>query len=379
VTSLSPDARPYVDLTLLDRAPADVYQLALDFAASQLPEWTPTATDPAAVLLEAMALQVAEAIWAINRLPGATVETLLHIFGVTFDPGAAAATTIEFTMVDTAGHTVPAGTRVRVDVNGQPVVFTLDVDAVAATATATAAAAATASTLSAAPNGIAAGTPVSLLDAAYFVDTAAIAATVTGGRDPEDSLAWFNRAVQRFARLTETLNRADQFEAVALEDPAIHRVTAIDLYDGTGGPPYTDTGHISVYVYGSSGLVATADKDTLRSRLQNAAQVNLQIHVADATVNTVAVAAEITVLPTHTAADVIAEVKTVLDAFLSPLAWDWGTTVRLNDIIALIENVDGVDFTTAGSVLLNNVAADLALTGDAPLADAGLLTITEAP
>ena len=67
----------------------------------------------------------------------------------------------------------------------------------------------------------------------------------------------------------------------------------------------------------------------------------------------------------------------VIDAlqnYLSPDNWPWDAVVRRNELIALIENVDGVDYLHAGHPTVP--AGDIELTGMAPLVTYGTLNIT---
>ena len=84
--------------------------------------------------------------------------------------------------------------------------------------------------------------------------------------------------------------------------------------------------------------------------------------------------ATVVVAPGYTTAEVDAAVTAALEAFLSPDTWPWEATVRRNDLIALIEGVEGVAYLTAGHP--TTPAADVALSGAAPLADAGTINIT---
>src|SRR4051794_9972403 len=76
-----------------------------------MPEWTPREGHSEGLLIEAIALEVAEAVVAVNRLPGAALETLLRFAGVDRDYGAAPLAFAQVTCADSLGHEIPAGTR----------------------------------------------------------------------------------------------------------------------------------------------------------------------------------------------------------------------------------------------------------------------------
>src|SRR3954451_10720454 len=109
----SPDLSQYNPLILLDKAPSDLVARALTDAAVKLPGWTPREGNTEMALLEVMALTVSEDIFAINPLPDAVLDVLIRLFGIPRILGTPATGTATFTLSDNLGHTIPAGTRVR--------------------------------------------------------------------------------------------------------------------------------------------------------------------------------------------------------------------------------------------------------------------------
>lgn len=108
----SPDFAQYVDLTVFDRQPGDVYVDAVDYARTVLPEFEPRIGTVEDALLQSVAYVGSELIAAINRLPNGLFEGLLNLFQfprrqATFARGSAV-----FTAVDATGVRIPAGTQV---------------------------------------------------------------------------------------------------------------------------------------------------------------------------------------------------------------------------------------------------------------------------
>lgn len=364
----NPDVTPYVDLRLFDKDAQDVFEAALANLRTYLPEWEPREGHTEVLLLEALGLEVADAIFAINRLPGAITEVLLRLYGIGRDLGAAPTADFTFTLVDTTGHSLPAGIRIAMPVadGDEPLVFTTTTAVAVPVGQLTANVPAVADRPTDVANGAPTNTAVELLDAVATVETVALATSPTGGADEEDDLAWFSRGVQRFSRLAETLVLPEHFTAAALEDPLVKRATTLDNYDPNVGPtPGSNPGHVTVAVFGDEAAVSGATKEALRVRFEAAAQANLAVHVVDPTVTSVEVDVTVTALPGYTTAQVQANVRAALEAFLSPSAWGWGGTVYLNELIALVDRVKGVDRV----VNVTTPAADLALAGVAPLAD----------
>lgn len=370
----SPDLlQQYVDLTVYDRSPQDLVDRALVDAASKFPGWVPRAGNKEVVQLEAIALVIAELIYGVNRVPAAVTEILVRLFGVERSNGAAATATATFTLTDAAGHTVPAGTHVRLDLDdGTALVFTTDADLVVAPAATEGTVAITADTATDVANGAAVATALSVLDPISFVESAELATTASGGTNPEDVGTYLQRAVQRFARLTDTLVLARHFTAAALDDVRVARATTIDRSNGAGVEG-TANGHVAVAVSGAGGAALSGPvKTEIEAALEAKALANLDVHVIDPTVTAVAVTVTVKALAGFLAADVQDAVAAAIDAYLDPDAWDWGGTVRRNELIALIDLAAGVDYVDT----LTLPAADVVLAGVAPLANAGAITVT---
>lgn len=125
----SPDVSRYVDLTILDPDAQVIFQRALDYAMFALPEYQPREGTIELVLLQSMALQVQEAIVALNRLPGAMTEVMLGLLDVERNAGSLATAVAKFSGTSTTSFTIPAGTRAYYIVNqsSQPLLLeTLD-------------------------------------------------------------------------------------------------------------------------------------------------------------------------------------------------------------------------------------------------------------
>ena len=107
----SPDVTPYVDLTIFDASSQQIFLDSIDYAKVALPEYAPQDGSIETVLLQAMALETQEAIYSINRLPGAVVEVLLRLLDVDRNSGTSASVVVKFTGSTTANFTIPLGAR----------------------------------------------------------------------------------------------------------------------------------------------------------------------------------------------------------------------------------------------------------------------------
>lgn len=361
-----------VDLTALDIVPDDrdpqaIVDTMLDTLAAQLPDWTGRNGSLEVVLMEALATGVADAIYAANRLPGVVLEALVALLGVDRDPGRKASGQIVVTYVGAGLQTVPAGARFAIP----------DRDDVALITTAAASGAGTTlvvpvETDVALALDLPVGTHLDLVDVLADVVDVQVTVTVTGGAGAEDDAAYLDRARTRLARLSSTLAVADEFAAAALEDTRVTRAVAVDLWDGDD--PDTigdDAGHTTVAVYGPSGTVTAGDRDEIAAALASAAVAVLSVHVVDASVTTVDVAASVVLLPGFSATLVTQDVQAAITTWLDPQSWTWGEPVRTLQLAAVIQAVDGVDY-----VASLTPSADTATAGHTGLAKAGTVAVT---
>jgi hypothetical protein len=113
----SPDVTPYVDLTLFDDSSQNIYLRALDYALAAFPELQPREGSIETVLLQAMALEVQDAIFAINRVPGAITEILLKLLDIERQAGSRASAVMKFEGDSTASFVVPSGARLFYQAN----------------------------------------------------------------------------------------------------------------------------------------------------------------------------------------------------------------------------------------------------------------------
>ncbi|MCU1588787.1 MAG: hypothetical protein JWP11_43 [Frankiales bacterium] len=375
----SPDVTAYVDLTLFDRSVQDVIDGLVASMQIQFPDWVPIEGHTEVVLLEA----VAEEIWrleqAANRVPPATFEGIVRLLGLVRDPGTGPVMPVRFNAADALGHTIPVGTRLRFTSTDGLTVLDLvtDADAGIAVGATFGVTTATATSPTATLNGGTTGTIIPV-DTLPYIDSIVLNGAITSGRDAETSTAYLNRGANRLTRLTSTLVHGDQFATAAEDDPAVVRAHGVDLFnsDAGSGVPGDHPGHVTVLVSGPAGAALSApEKTALQATLAAEALVNLGVHIANSTITTVAVTADLKRTPTAVAADVITAAQAALTAFLNPDTWPYGRVVYRNDLISLLDQVPGVDV----PLTLTAPAADVTPGGVAGLVRAGVLTITTSP
>lgn len=371
-----PDLSAYVDLRVFDVSDQTMINTALAAAKLNLPGWIPREGNTEVVILEALALEMAEGIVAVNRIPGAVVAAILLLAGVDRDFGAAPIATATFTLADTVGHTIPGGTRLYLLLDdGSTVTFLVEppglvIDPGNNTGTVSI----IGDTFTDAANGIGSPTALVLADPVPFVEHVQLASTVADGRSMETDNEWRDRGVARLSRLSDALVIPRHFEAAALERAEVTRAVAVDLWDGTGAAG-GDAGHITVAVLGEDGTpLSTGAKNEILADLEARAVAILIVHVIDITVVTVPFTAQVHLLDGYDDAVTQDAVEDAIRSYVDPMAWQWGGVIRINEIISLIDRVDGVDY--VGAVTINGLAVDYAISGAATLPKAGTVTVT---
>lgn len=381
----SPDVSPppvdltaYVDLRLYDMDDQSIITTAIAAAKLNLPGWFPREGNTEVLIMESLALEIAEGIVAINRLPGAVIAAILLMAGVDRDFGAAPIASATFTLGDTIGHTIPGGTRLYLMLDdGTTVVFLVEPPGLTiAPGSSTGTVSIIGDTFTSDANGIAIGTTLVLADPVPFVEHVQLASAVADGRTIETDNEWRDRGVARLSRLSDALVIPRHFEAATLERAEVARALAIDLWDGSGGAPGDDPGHLTVAVLGEGGAALSPEtRAEILASLESRAVAILVLHVISISVVTVPI--EVTVHLTDGFDEAIAEelIQDSITAYVDPLNWQWGGVIRRNELISLVDRVDGVDYVI--DVEINGGGtSDYTISGASTLPKAGTITVT---
>lgn len=366
------DVSQYVDLTVFDQDPQSLFEISRDYMQFIFPNYNPVETNTEVVLMEALALMVAQSVFAINRVPGAVVEVLLRLFGIVRDTGHAPVVTLNFNMINNAGYTIPAGTEVSYFVGSIVITFATDEDLLIANGDSSGTVDATGNLNTSFFNGTPSNTQFTLTTSIANVDSVFSTTPIADGAEPEDTDTYFDRGIETLSRLTETLVLPSHFTAFALADDVVTKATTIDLYNPSVGPPGSNPGHVTVAVYGVGGNVSSGGKSDLAAAMQQKCLASLQIHVVDPTITSVDVTAAIHTLKGYLNGDVTDAVTTALNNYLATANWDWNNTVRVYELVSLIDQIPGVDYVSTVSV----PSSDIILSGVANLTQPGTITVT---
>lgn len=353
--------------------PDEVTGRILDDLQDKVPGWAPVEGALDTALAEEIGQETATvATYVRDGAALAAAGVGETVFGFPANLGTTATLPVQLE-VSAVGVVVPAGFMVAgLNAVGEEVAFELLTDHTAATTTPSVTM--TATTPGTIGNGVPAG-EVAILTATATVLTATATGPSAGGTDDEALTTYLGRLIEYLSVLRPGGVRAEDLAALARSVPGVARALGVDLYDAlsdTDGVERTAT----VFVVDAAGApVGAGVKADVYDELEAVREPNFVLYVADATYTPVDVVYSVTADAGASPATVATAIETAVLAYLSPAAWGttdddptvWQqrTTIRLLDIATVIGSVDGV--ASVATVTLNGAAADVTLTGRAPL------------
>jgi hypothetical protein len=211
--------------------PNAMVQAALATIAANLPGWVPQEGQLDVLLLEQFAQMASESATVAAQVPPAIFQyfgSLVNIFPIA---GAASQATTTWTMVSSAGFTVPAGTLVAYQTLGNVQVQFATVNAFTVppgSSTATGVII-QATTTGAVNNSIADSVPVVLVNQLAFVSSVVATSTTSGGANPESLATYLNRLSAELQLLSPRPILPQDFAALATNVAGVYRAMAINL------------------------------------------------------------------------------------------------------------------------------------------------------
>jgi hypothetical protein len=400
----SPDWTEYVDLSVYDVDAEDIFDDAIEYARNRLPDWVPEAGNVEVILLEAIATEAANVVQAVNRVPGATTETLLKLFGVERSDGDLATATIQVVAINTNGYTIPGGSSFAYfPPDGRtPLVYTTDDDLIIPNGSATGSVSVTAQAVGTSYNEPSQGAALQLLDTVPYIRSSAFLTAPSGGASAEDDDTFFQRAINTLRSYSAALTTPDQIQAhVLVNYPDVYRCKVYDKNRAadrdTTDPSYVPNAHVgySLVVVAGQNSNPTDTSDTqlsvaLREEIQEDlnARVNpgLVVEVVNAEIVDVVVDVSVKRLDGYSSIQVQAAISATVADYLSANNWEWETAVREYELAALVDGVEGVDYvigvndisTDSGSATYDgaNLNLDVVGTLTTPIQNNFVITVT---
>lgn len=228
----SPDFSQYIDLTINDKQPDEIYDEAVDYARLALPEFAPRPGTVEDAILQATAYISALNLGNLNRLPDGIMEGVLRYMGVLRKEATFSSVLIEFEL-DQAGGTVPSGTIAYYETTDGDVLvqypFITSADVSAAPGETTVLTNATCQVAGIVPN-IPSGTALILAQPSTTVLSATTNSAINQGARAESEVEYFNRGTSKLESISSVLTTARQVENYILaEYPEVHRCKVYDL------------------------------------------------------------------------------------------------------------------------------------------------------
>jgi uncharacterized phage protein gp47/JayE len=375
----------------------DLATQALAQIGANLPGWVPRDGNLEVWLTYALARMAATSA----QVAGQASQAIYQYFGqsvLDVAPLAGSMATVQstWTVYDTAGHTIPAGTIVGISTSlTTSVLFEVTDDVVIPPgSSATSAGAVTLLALEAgsSANGLEAGT-LQLFSNLAWVSSVVSTAATSGGSDPETTDAYLDRLRARLKLLSPRPILPGDFAAIAADQPGVQRATALNGYnpaDGTSG----NARMVTVAAVDAAGnALGLAARDALAAVLDAMREVNFVVNVISPTTTPVTVSAQVVGRAGVVLNTVQADVLAAVQAFLSPVHWGdtlddngawtdtWTNTptVRYLDVAAVIKDVPGVAWVASLAIGIDagaQVPQDGQLPGAAPLPTPGSIAIT---
>lgn len=233
---------------------------------------------------------------------------------------------------------------------------------------------------------------------AFYDNTNALIGAITYGTDNNDATANFNTEAKVTALAPSNAVRVAMYVRVKATGAANedHYFDVAQIREGDTSTPWSAGGStpdnnaamVTVAVMAADGSdVPTLVADDVKATLTGLRETGFVVNVINPTRTTVDVTYQITIQSSFESADVIAAVNDALTDYLSAASWAtppsgeariWENrdTVRLYELATLINNVNGVDYVVEDELKINGSAANLKISGPAPVTTAGVLTGT---
>ena len=342
-----------------ERYPADLASATIDALQAALPAWVARNAAPEIVLIEAVALAVADISNAANDTVAAVEQDILdRQYQVPRLAGSPATGQITVTYDSPVTQTIPAGTGFVLADLGIEVATSAEVTVTASSTAVLDVSTVESTTLA---NGVGAGAAIDVLDVIPNILSVAVTGTFSGGASEEGDPEYVARSRNRLARVTNSLVVPDHFSAYCLEDGRALNAVCIPAWDGASTATIgTDAGEVTVVVWGRGGPVGAGDRTALEEAMSAITYVGAAVHVIDATAVDVDVTMTIHPAPGYTASEAQDAAEAAIAAHLDPQTWPIGDDVIVGALEAAVVDTAAVDYIASTT----DPASDVTLAAD---------------
>jgi hypothetical protein len=365
----SPNFSQYVDLTLYDVEPQDVYSAALTYAQTALPEFIPVIGTVEDAVLQATSYMTYILAAGINRVPNGLMEGIIKLMGFSRREATFATGSALFTLSVNTGTTIPEGTIIAYTT-------TIDNEVVAysfATTTDTIVPSGS-DTVSIAIEATEEGQYPTLLDTQQMILISSVPtilevsldADIVNGINSETDAQYFDRAAQFLSSINTSLATKRQLvNYIAANYPTVNISAVYDTTNSAGNLLFATAaapGYVTIAVAQSDGTaLGSTIKNALQADVAGKAIAGLTVGVIDITTFSCSIAVSIAVVSGYTPANVQASVADAIESYISPLGWDQEQTINPNKIVALIAVLPGVGYVSSVTLTIPTSPANVTL------------------
>jgi hypothetical protein len=240
----SPDFSEYIDLTVNDLQPPDLYAAAVDYARTALPEFEPRPGSVEDALMQAFALMNSLYIAAANRIPNGTIEGVLRLLGLERREAGVSGLNANF-IVLSSGGTVEQGTTVAylTEQDGNTVQYAFFVRETVSAAPGSYSVPVTLESIVLGPlPSIPVGTQLTITQPSSELISCTTSSGPLAVNSPETDAEFIRRGVTYLDSLSNSLCTATQIESYILTAyPSVSRCKVYDLSYGSSTSPVSTT------------------------------------------------------------------------------------------------------------------------------------------
>ncbi len=365
----------------------DILQLEIDDFQAGQPDWVPNDGAPEVRLMRVFSLRFSVLLNVFTQVTTA----IFRYFGESIarvPPIQATYATVDatFTLVDTVGHTIPAGLRVAINGdNDTSAIFEVLAETVVHSGSSTAVVSLKAQEEGSAFNDLSGS--VTVLDPREWIQSIALLAATDGGGDAEEEAPYLKRLSKRLQRGADTIVTASDLEAALLEIPGVGRCLVLARYvpatESEAAQEDVPGAATAITTSAAGGDVSTPIREAIEAEIEENTVDGLQVHVINPTRTPITIAYTATSYPDWDPEAVRASADEAVSDYLSDATWgrlpsgEWqeDKLVRFGEIYAVLNGVQGLNHVT--SVVINGLAnTDHTLAGPGALPELTSVTGT---
>ena len=311
---------------------SDIFQDAMDRIKADAPDYTALLpSDPGIAVLDALLYQQALLGEALNLLPSAALVAWVNYLGIAKKGPVAASGSVRVTLESgrTVQISIPTGTQF-LDENGLAFVAATEIivdpgtDVIDCPVTCT---------INGAVGNVAANSVIHIYQRLPYVIDCTNPQPMAGGFDSELDADTLDRGRKIITHLWRAVGVTD-FEELARYVPGIAKARCID-----------QEGMVSLYILAADGQ--PANSDLCSQAIAYLTPIRCQgvgLQCLPAVLHAVSIQATVRLQAGYALATVQSLITARLSERLQPLNWDWGRKVSISEILATMEETQGVDY-----------------------------------